>query len=142
MLKLVSKDEYERIIDDLNRTKVETRFKNGIKERRGHKDFFFLTMISEDGNGTLQGIASSEVYKTRIGNIASINTLWVNPNCRGNRYGEILIFHLERLINEKYPIYSFVSNGNKAALKSFLKNGFDSNDKEKTTIRLFKSENI
>lgn len=142
MLALVSKEEYINIIDYLNKTKVETRFKPEITERKNHKDFFFLKMVSEDGNNTLQGIASAEVYETRNGNVATINTLWVNPECRGNKWGELLVFHLMNFIKEKYPIYSFMCTTNREALKSFLNNGFDGDGVKtnKNTLRLIKAE--
>lgn len=141
MLQLVSKEEYKNIIDDLNKTKLETRFKPEITERRNHKDFVFLKMVSEDGNNTLQGIASAEIYETRSGNIATINTLWVRPECRGNSWGELLIFHLMNFVKEKFEIYSFMCSSNKEALKSFLNNGFNGDiESGKNTVRLIKAE--
>lgn len=141
MLQLVNKEEYKNIIDDLNKTKLETRFKPEITERKNHKGFIFLKMVSEDGSNTLQGIASAEIYETRSGNIANINTLWVRPECRGNNWGELLILHLMNFIKDKFEIYSFMCLSNREALKSFLNNGFNGDvENGKNTVRLIKAE--
>lgn len=141
MLRLVNKEEYINIIKNLNETKVETRFKPELSERKNHKDYFFIVMESEDGNNTLQGIASGEVYETKSGNITNINTLWVAPEFRGNHWGEILVLHLMKFVKEKYSIYSFMCTTNRDALKSFINNGFEGDIKSnKNTLRLIKAE--
>lgn len=142
MLTLISKEEYQNIVRDLIEAKIESRFKPEVTKRKNHRDFFFLRMNAEDGSNSLQGIASAEIYETKRGNVASINTLWVSPEWRNNRYGEVLIFHLMKLAKEKYPIYSFMCSSNREALTSFLRNGFtsDSINSGKPTLRLFKAE--
>lgn len=133
MLKLITKDEYLNILN-----KIE-EFKPVLSQRKGHKDYLFLKMESEDGMNNLQGIVSLEVYETRKGNVGNIQTLWVNPDFRGNKYGEILVHYIMKYTLEKFDnMYSFMVASNREALKCFKNNGFESDNETRSTIRLFK----
>ena len=129
MLKLVNKEEFEIIVNEHFDSAEYSRFNRIFTERNGHKGFKFLTMMSEDGQNTLQGVASAEVYETKKGNVANITSLWVAPEFRENtNYDEILVLHLLRLVREGFAdedFYSYIGLARENDLKAYTNNGFD-----------------
>lgn len=145
MLKFVEEKEYLDTIRFLNEElNLETGFKPEITHRKNSLKNFFVKMISEDWTDTLQGIISAELYETKKGYFLSIDTLYVTPENRGNKYGEILILNLlnnvkdecKNLENNREIVA--ISNVNLKSLKSFKENGFEVGAELKNRIKVSK----
>lgn len=141
MLKFIEEKEYLETIRELNEEQnISTGFKPEITHRKNSVDSFFIKMMSEDWKDTLQGIISAELFTTKKGYFLSIDTLFVTPDNRGNKYGEILIFNLLKHIKEKYNDVSItvIANANVDCLKCFKNNNFDVGDENRKIIKVSK----
>ena len=136
MLKLVEEQEFEEIVNEHLNEEELNRFNRIFTKRANHKDFKFLTMYSEDGKNTLQGLASAEIYETKKGNVVNVTSLFVVPEFReSTNYDEILILHLIRLAREAFTgeeFYSYIGLAKENDLKAYVNNGFDHDEPNKS----------
>ena len=142
MLRIVNEEEYIETLKWLSEDGIESIFKPELTKRKNHKEFIFMKMEEEDGSNKLQAMASVEIYETKNGNVALFNTLFVMPEFRGNKYGEIIVSNLINYLKENVDnLYSFMVNCNEESVNSFLRNGFESSTSNKKSFRLYKENN-
>ena len=139
MLRIVDKNEYIETLKWLNDSEIETTFKPELAKRKNHDSYVFIKMEAEDGSNSLQAMASVEIYGTTKGKVALFNTLFVMPECRGNNYGKIIIYHLMDYLESNIEnLYSFMVTCNKESYNSFIENGFKNSTPNKKSFRLYK----